>query len=148
MQLDDLGEVLGAGEALGEVEGGIQIALGQIDELAIEGGGTLAGGIEGPLEGIDGLFERILAALIGLAALVHRLLGQSAYALRHGGVELERFELFGGFTEAIARLLGGGLWRISLAHISTSDWNHFAWGMRVWPIRLGGPPHCFCCTAI
>ena len=61
LKLDDLGEVLGAGEALGEVEAGIEIALGNVDELAVEGGRALAGGVERTLERIDGLFESILA---------------------------------------------------------------------------------------
>src|SRR5690606_14754859 len=65
LKLDDLGEVLGAGQALGEIEAGVQIALRDVDELAVEGGGTLPRSVEGTLQRIDGLFQSFLAALIG-----------------------------------------------------------------------------------
>src|SRR6478752_2639496 len=105
---------------LGEVEAGIEIALGNIDELAVEGGRALAGGVERALERIDGVFQRILAFFVGLAGLVHSLLGESAYALWHGGIEGQSLELLGTFAEGIARLLGSGLGRISRVHVFTS----------------------------
>src|SRR5262249_19089457 len=132
-------EVLGAGEALGEVEGGVQIALGQVDELAVEGGGTLACRIERALERVDRLFERILAALIGLAALVHGLLGKSAHALRDGGIELERLKFLGGFAEGLASgLRCGDLGRLGGGHGCTSiAWDSFT-GVRGLPLREKG----------
>src|SRR6185312_16853224 len=81
LKLDDLGEVLGAGEALGEVEAGVEIALSNVDELAVEGGRTLACCVEGTLERIDGLLQRILALLVGFAGLGNGLFGESADAL-------------------------------------------------------------------
>ena len=101
--------VLGAGELLGEVERRVEIALAKIDELAVKGGGALACGVERPLKRVDCLFELLLAALVSLAALVHGFLGESAHALGHGSVELQRLEFLGGFAESVARLLGGGL---------------------------------------
>src|SRR6476646_802222 len=120
LQLHDLGQVLGAGHAPGEVEAGIEIALGNIDELAVEGGRALAGGVERALERIDGVFQRILAFFVRLAGLVHSLLGESAYALWHGGIEGQSLELLGTFAEGIARLLGSGLGGISRVHVFTS----------------------------
>src|SRR5665811_1999002 len=93
LKLDDLCEVLGARQALGEVETGIEIALGDVDELAVEGGRALARGIEGALKRIDRLFERFLAAFIGLAGLVHGLLGKRADTLGDGLVDLGSIEL-------------------------------------------------------
>src|SRR5262245_9890566 len=116
LKLDDLGKVLGARKALGQVKDGVQIALAKVDELAVEGGGTLARRIEGPLERVDRLLERILATLIGLAALVYGLLGESAHALGHGRIDLERLEFLGGFAEGFASGLGGG------------DWGRLGWG--------------------
>src|SRR5262249_11173052 len=103
-------------EALGEVEGGIQIALGKVNELAVVGRRALSCGIERPLERIDRLFQSLLAALIGFAALGYGLLRESTHALGHRRIKLERLELFGSPTERIARLLGGDLGRICLAH--------------------------------
>src|SRR5262245_40417741 len=133
LELDDLGKVLGAGEALGEVEGGIQIALGKVDELAVEGGRALARRIEGPLERVDRLFERILAALISLAALVHGLLGESADALRHGGIELERLKFLGGLAEGLASGLGSG----DLRGLGGGHDRHLGWASSVGASRLG-----------
>ena len=109
LQLDDLAEGLGAGELLGEVEGGIEIALGKIDELAIEGGGALAGGVERPLERVDRLFELLLAALVGLAASgspsSRRERARSQARSYRASTSRIPWRLCG----SIARLLGGGL---------------------------------------
>src|SRR5499427_4000405 len=78
--------------------------------------GSLTRGIERPLERIDRLFQSLLAALIGFASLGHRRLRESTHALRHRCIKLERLELFGSSTERIARLLGGNLGGICLAH--------------------------------
>src|SRR5262245_44830245 len=145
LQLDDLGEVLGTGETLGEVEAGIKIALGNFDEFAVEGSSALAGCVEGTLERINGLFQRIFAALIGFARLGHGLLGESAYALRHGGVERQLLKLLGAFAEGIARLLGGGLRTICSVHVFT-----FRLGASHPLGTAGGEsrPFHLCCTAI
>src|SRR5690242_4259176 len=50
LELDDFAERLGAGELLGEVEGGVEIALSKVDKLAIERRGALACGVERPLK--------------------------------------------------------------------------------------------------
>ena len=116
LQLDDLGEVLGGGELLGEVEARIEIALGNLDDLAVEGGRALACRVEGTLHRIHRLFKRILGSLVGFARLHHRLLGEGPYAFGHGGIEAEPLKLGSGLTESIARLLGGSLGRICVAH--------------------------------
>src|SRR5512143_3476262 len=116
LELDNLAKGLGAGELLGEVEGRVEITLVKIDQLAIEGGRALSCGIERPLQRIDGLFQLLLAALVGLPALVDRLLGESAHALRNGRVELQCLEFLRGLAECVARLLGGGLGGIGVAH--------------------------------
>ena len=46
LQLHDLGNAFRCGEALGEVEPGIDIALGNVDDLAIERRGALACRVE------------------------------------------------------------------------------------------------------
>jgi hypothetical protein len=53
LQFDNRGEVLSACQALGQVEDGICIPLGDINEFAVERHGTLAGGVEGPFEHLD-----------------------------------------------------------------------------------------------
>src|SRR6185312_4723790 len=120
LKLDDLGEVLGAGKALGEVEAGVEIALSNVDELAVEGGRALACGVEGTLERIDGLFKSILALLVGFAGLCDGLLGESTYALRHSRLERELLELLGALAEGFARLVGGVLRRIGCVHAFSS----------------------------
>ena len=59
LQLHHLGKVLCAGQALGEVEAGIYIPPGDVDDLAVERRGALACGVEGFLEGRDRSIERI-----------------------------------------------------------------------------------------
>ncbi|MGB8095231.1 MAG: hypothetical protein WCF62_31705 [Pseudolabrys sp.] len=53
-----------------------------VDDLAVERGGALAGSVEGFLECRDRGFERIRGAVIGLARLVHGALGKGSHALR------------------------------------------------------------------
>ena len=58
LQLDDLAESSWRRRGfLARSKAGIEIALGKIDELAVEGGGALAGGVERSLERVDRLFE-------------------------------------------------------------------------------------------
>jgi hypothetical protein len=129
--------------------------LVKIDQLAIEGGRALSCGIERPLQRIDGLFQLLLAALVGLAALVDRLLGESAHALRNGCVELQCLEFLRGLAECVARLLGGGLGSIGVSHGGLPLLGLISPGQRVRPMTGHGPPqYCLvalqykCCVAI
>ncbi|MGA7372858.1 MAG: hypothetical protein WBW37_09600 [Methyloceanibacter sp.] len=47
MQLHHVDETLGPCQALGEVEAGAEIPSGDVDDLAVEDRGALAGGVEG-----------------------------------------------------------------------------------------------------
>src|SRR4029453_8239907 len=120
-------------------------------ELAVEGSGALARRIEGPLESVDCLIERILAALIGLTALVYGLLGESTHALGHGRIELERLEFLGGFAEGFASGLGGGdLGGLGGGHDRNLCLDGFT-GVRGLPLRERGAANSLyssCCTAI
>src|SRR6188472_140642 len=93
LQLHDVGEVLGAGQARGQIEDGIQISPGDVDDFAVECRSTLAGSVERLLKRRHGRVEGIRRAVIDLTRLRHSLLGKGAHALWNGSAETEETEL-------------------------------------------------------
>ena len=50
LQFNDLGEILGACQSLGQVEAGIYVPLGDVDDFAVERCSTLASSVESPFK--------------------------------------------------------------------------------------------------
>jgi hypothetical protein len=109
LQLHHVGKLLGAREARGQVEARIDVPPGEVDDLAVEGGSTLASSVEGPFEGAQRCIESIPGAVRGLASLCHSLLGKRPRALRDGGVETEMAELICRLAVSGAGLVRGSL---------------------------------------
>ena len=107
---------------LNQVEACINVAPGEVDDLAVERGSALAGGVERPLERRQGCIEGILGAVIDLAGLRYGLLGKGTHALRNGGVETEVAELSRGVAVGGAGLVGGSLWIVGGSH------QRISWG--------------------
>ena len=93
LKLHHISEFFGPRQALGQAEARLDVAPGDVDDLAIEGDSTLAGDLERPLERRLGRIESIQRTVTGFAGLQYGLLGKIPHALRHGGVETEIAEL-------------------------------------------------------
>ena len=113
LQLHHVGKILGACETRGQVEARIDVTPREIDDLAVEGGGTLAGCVEGPLECRQGCIESFPGSVISLAALRHGLLGKGAHSVWNGGVETEETELDRRVAVFAAGLIGCDVFIIS-----------------------------------
>src|SRR5262245_47175347 len=107
LQLHGFGKVLCRRQALRKIEAGIDVALSNVDDLAVERDGALTDRVERPFPTLEHGVERVLGALVDLSCLSNVLLGQSAHCLRHLTVAGKVLELSSGLAICIARLLGG-----------------------------------------
>src|SRR6478736_1419445 len=69
LQFHDLGEVLSARQAVGQVEAGIQVPLGDVDDFMVERRSAPPRRIKGSFKSRYWCFESILRADMGLARL-------------------------------------------------------------------------------
>src|SRR5262245_5057405 len=83
LQFHGLSQVLGTGETLREIKAGIDVALGDVDDLPVEGYRSLISRIEGSLPALHYVFQRILGALIGFSHLSDVPFGEIAHCLRY-----------------------------------------------------------------
>src|SRR5262245_34271761 len=83
LQFHGLSQVLRTGETLREIEAGIDVALGDVDDLPVEGYRSLISRIEGSLPALHYVFQRILGALIGFSHLSDVPFGEIAHCLRY-----------------------------------------------------------------
>ena len=125
LQLQDLGEVLCARDALGQIEGGVYISLGDVDELSVERNNTLAGSIEAPLKRRYRRIESVLRAVIDFARLSYSLLIHGPHGFGHRTVVVHHFPII------FSALLGGSLSIEGSIHRRAS-WGHIASDVAGW----------------
>src|SRR6476659_11117155 len=131
LQLDDLGEVLGARQALREIEAGIHVALGDVYDFAIQRRGGLSRGIVRALDSLDARIERGLGILVSLARLCHRRAGEGTHGLWDGGVECHALELRKGIEGVGLLVVGGSIGIEGHGHVSTLLVPARMWGCRM-----------------